>query len=254
MSEACIIDPCQKSIACEYRLFVLRCISRPVALLYPTRIISPGTRQLTFILYFIIIYLTHLTSDPRSLSGHKYEPTKLPNPFQYILERFHSSVAQHFRDSDTSSTPSTSCSTNGPSLHSNTTLPLSRLSSLCQTPLGMSTPKRPSSAQRTTSSMIEPSSLRVVTLTLPRRITKDPSFVGCRWMGTTIPIYLPQRVHLLLQKKCPISFSSSSPLAKIASSVRVFGSPHKPCSSERGCTDFYFILGSGRSRLRGASC
>jgi len=27
----------------------------------------------------------------------------------------------------------------------------------------------------------------VVTLTKPRRITKDSSFVGCLWMGTTVP-------------------------------------------------------------------
>ena len=71
---------------------------------------------------------------------HKHIPTKLPNPLQYILDRFHNSVAQCFRDSGSSSIPSTSCGTKGPSLHSKNTLPDSRDSTLCHTFLGMSTP------------------------------------------------------------------------------------------------------------------
>lgn len=44
----------------------------------------------------------------------------------------------------------------------------------------------PSSWQRTTLSMIEPSSLYVVDLTLPRRITNDTSFVGCLRIGISV--------------------------------------------------------------------
>lgn len=83
--------------------------------------------------------------------------------------------------------PSISCGTNGPSLHSKMTETDSMDSSLCQTFLGISTPYTPSSWLKTILSMTLPSSLYVVERTLPRRITNDSSFVGCRWMGTSVP-------------------------------------------------------------------
>jgi len=87
----------------------------------------------------------------------------------------------------TFSIPSTSCSTKGPSLHSKMTLSGSSGSIVCHTPFGMFTPYRPSSLHSTTSSIIEPSSLCVVTLTFPRRITNVSSFVGCLCIGTSVP-------------------------------------------------------------------
>ena len=66
-------------------------------------------------------------------------------------------------------------------------LPEANDSTLCQTPFGMLTPYIPSAGQRTISSTIEPSSLYVVTLTLPRKRTNVSSFVGCRCTSTTVP-------------------------------------------------------------------
>ncbi len=77
---------------------------------------------------------------------HKHIPTKLPNPFQYYLDRFHDSVAQDFRNSSaySASIPSSSCGTNGPSLHSKKQLPDAKDSTLYHTPLGTFTPNTPS--------------------------------------------------------------------------------------------------------------
>ncbi len=130
-------------------------------------------------------------SSPRRLVGS----CQVPVPWQgwqgWQLHYFFS----------TFSIPSTSCSTRstlsrsfelaslekGPSLHSKMTLFGSSGSIVCHTPFGMFTPYRPSSLHSTTSSIIEPSSLCVVTLTFPRRITNVSSFVGCLCIGTSVP-------------------------------------------------------------------
>ena len=113
----------------------------------------------------------------RLLLWHKEVQAKCPYPFNNLLHYFFS----------TFSIPSTSCSTKGPSLHSKMTLFGSSGSIVCHTPFGMFTPYRPSSLHSTTSSIIEPSSLCVVTLTFPRRITNVSSFVGCLCIGTSVP-------------------------------------------------------------------
>lgn len=86
--------------------------------------------------------------------GYKHIRAKIPQSFHQSYDLF--ALHTHFLSSKI---PSTSCGTNGPSLHSNTTLPDSKLSSLCHTPLGISTPYSPSSWDSTTLSITEPSSL-----------------------------------------------------------------------------------------------
>ena len=99
------------------------------------------TRLLIHTLFLIFI-------RPQSSLRDKDISTELPNSFQVFLHFFGSSKI-----------PSSSCGTNGPSLHSKKQLPVSNDSTLCHTPLGIFTPYFPSSGQRTTSSKIDPSSL-----------------------------------------------------------------------------------------------
>ena len=95
-------------------------------------------------------------------------PQVLPSTILFLLiaynEYYHGYIHIDFSNLlhpffSTFSIPSTSCSTNGPSLHSNITLFASIASIVCQTPFGIFMPYRPFSAHSTTSSIIEPSSL-----------------------------------------------------------------------------------------------
>ena len=145
-----------------------------------------------------IAFLDNIARNDKRLRKNQSSPRRLvgscqgPVPWQgWQLHHFFS----------TFSIPSTSCSTRstlsrsfelaslekGPSLHSKMTLFGSSGSIVCHTPFGMFTPYRPSSLHSTTSSIIEPSSLCVVTLTFPRRITNVSSFVGCLCIGTSVP-------------------------------------------------------------------
>ena len=84
-------------------------------------------------------------------SGPTVTQTQMSKKTKYLLElnsTFHSSFFTfHFFNSKI---PSSSCGTNGPSLHSKMTLPDSSDSNLCHTPFGMFTPYTPSSAHSTT--------------------------------------------------------------------------------------------------------
>lgn len=134
-----------------------------------------------------IAFLDNIARNDKRLRKNQSSPRRLvgscqgPVPWQgwqgWQLHYFFS----------TFSIPSTSCSTKGPSLHSKMTLFGSSGSIVCHTPFGMFTPYRPFSEHSTTSSIIEPSSLCVVTLTFPRRITNVSSFVGCLCIGTSVP-------------------------------------------------------------------
>ena len=117
-----------------------------------------------------------LNHEPLTINHKEAQPHQ-PYPFSNLLHLFFS----------TFSIPSTSCSTNGPSLHSNMQLSASIASIVCHTPFGIFTPYRPSSAHSITSSIIDPSSLCVVTRTFPLRITNVSSFVGCQCIGTSVP-------------------------------------------------------------------
>ena len=79
---------------------------------------------------------------------NKHIRAELPYSFHVLLHFFGSS-----------SIPSSSCGTNGPSLLSKITELGSIASSVCHTPLGIFTPYRPSSGQSITLSIMLPSSL-----------------------------------------------------------------------------------------------
>lgn len=117
----------------------------------------------------LIIYYKTPAPKP-SPPRPKQITAKPPNTFQ---NRFHFFTG-------ISSMPSSSCGTNGPSLHSKMTETDSMDSSLCQTFLGISTPYTPSSWLKTTLSMTFPSSLYVVEQALHPSTTNGSSLVECR--------------------------------------------------------------------------